>query len=525
MFDFRLKRAQIALADGRLDEAFGLFRDSSLAEHRSGQKLLARLSAALIQRGREHLKASRLAPALEDCLKAEKIAGHQHEVEQLRMNICQQIESERMKSQRQSEQLARAKEQMQNGWHSTGRKILEETDDQQAYNLLQKAETAEFEVESAVHRIHEALKSGQLEYALQIFQKSLLYNSMDRKSVDILNQIQLQVAQALNEYLSDGHIHLASSLMSQLDSKVSQCDRIQPYRQVIDYSHQIVQQIESGDFELTVLNLRKIRKILKNAEWVTELLQQAQNAAAAKLELQASPLGILEKRAFTKISDIMPVSCKLEQDMPEPVQNISNHRDDRMTMKKQFILQIDGVGAYYVFGNSCVTMGPVSSSINSDIELVTSPDARPKQIERIEGDYFFGEMSNGLGVNDSAKQLLNDGDRIELSQRCRFRFTAPNPASNTACLVPSSARFPRADISGVILMAREILIGPERNCHIQTGQVPEAITLFLQGNQIHCRTSQTVFIEGKPIGRGNPLPINTQIEIGDIRFNMVTHKS
>ena len=525
MFDFRLKRAQVALSDGRLDEAFELLKDSSIAEHHSGQKLLTRLSTAFARRGREHLEATLLAPALEDCLKAEKLAGNQPEVEQLRSEICRQIESERLESQQRAEQLARAKEQMQNGWLSTGRKILAETDDQQAQCLMLKAETIELEKDSAVNRIQDALKSGQIEYAAQIYQKSPLYNSMDSKAVGILNQIQIQAGQKLKEYLVEGQVHLASVFLSQLNGKISQSDLIQQYRQVIDFSHQVAQQIESGDFESVVLNLRKIQRILIKAKWVSELLQQAQNVVAAKQELQAGPLGILEKRAFSKIPDIISTPRKMERDIPESIQVGLEHHLNGMAMKIRFILQIDGVGAYYVFGDSCVTIGPVSSSVHSDIELVTAPDVRPKQIQRVEGDYFFGEMNHTHSVNHSAKQLLSDGDRVELSKRCRFKFAVPNPASSTACLIPSSARFPRADISGVILMAREILIGPERNCHIQTGHIPEAMTLFLQDDHVRCRTNQTIFVEGNPLTSGNVLPMNKQIEIGDIQFNMITHKS
>jgi len=92
VFDFHLKRTQVALADGRLDEAFELLKDPSLRAHRSGQKLLTRLSGAFVQRGQDHLSANRLASALEDCLRAEKLAGNVPNVVQLRAVIARRIE-------------------------------------------------------------------------------------------------------------------------------------------------------------------------------------------------------------------------------------------------------------------------------------------------------------------------------------------------------------------------------------------------------------------------------------------------
>ena len=72
-------------------------------------------------------------------------------------------------------------------------------------------------------------------------------------------------------------------------------------------------------------------------------------------------------------------------------------------------------------------------------------------------------------------------------------------------------------------MDREILIGPERNNHIQSGQVPEAITLFLQDGQIRCRSSQPVYASGSALGTDPALPMATQIEAGDFRFVLTTH--
>jgi len=391
--------------------------------------------------------------------------------------------------------------------------------------LMEQAETIEHEKKSAVNRIQEALKQDQIELAADIFHHSPLCKSKDPKAVEILSQIQKRACQKIKEDLIEGRIYQASAFLNQLNRQVSECEIIYPYRQVIEYSYQAAQQIETGEYERAIIGLRKIQTILTKAKWVSELTQLAQKAAEAKQELQTSPLGILEKGAFSEIQDIIATPRKSEHYTTEPIQAVCDRHFKRTAAKMRFILQIDGVGAYYVFGDTCVTLGPVSSSTRSDIELVTAPDARPRQIERIEDDYFFGAIQHPHSVNQSAKQLLQDGDLVELSKRCRFKFTVPNPASTTACLIPSSARFPRADISGVILMAREILIGPERNCHIQTGQVPEAITLFSQDGQMRCRANQPVFADGHPFGRNHILPVNKPIEIGDIRFMLIDHGS
>jgi hypothetical protein len=520
VFDFQLKRAQVALADGRLDEAFELLKDPSLRSHRSGQKLLTRLSGAFVQRGQDHLSANRLAPALEDCLRAEKLVGNVSDVVRLREVIAQQIESERAESQQRAEQLARAKEQMQNGWLSTGRKILAQTDDRQAQCLLQNAELLEVEKESAAKRIEQALKNRQIELAAQIFQNSALRGSMNHEAVSLLERIQQQAHRKVHDYLLEGQIHLAAAFLNQLNGLISRCEMIQPFRQAVEYSRQAVTQIDTGNFESAAVCLRKIRTLLPKAKWLMEMIGQAQTAAAAQQKLQAGPLGILESIALSKVSESYETAKKAAQPIPavNGVPFIGRHNG--MDMKTRFILQMDGIGAFHVLCGNRNTIGPVSGSKRSDIELVTAPDVRPKQIERIDSDYFFGGDQSGSG-----KRLLSDGDRIELSPRCRFKFTLPNPASSTACLIPSSGRFPRADISGVILMDREILIGPERNNHVQSGLIAEAITLFLQDGQIRCRSNQLVYAGGSALGSDQTLPMDTQIEAGDFRFILTTHNN
>ena len=151
----------------------------------------------------------------------------------------------------------------------------------------------------------------------------------------------------------------------------------------------------------------------------------------------------------------------------------------------------------------------VSGSVRSDIEVVAAPDVRVKQIQRFEEDYFLSDAQESKAA-PAAQQMLTEGARLELSPRCRFKFTVANPASGTACLIPASAKFPRADVNAAILMKREILIGPGRNCHIQTGLLSETMTLYLQDGQIRCQGIQ------------GALPMNQSIEIGPLRMMLTT---
>ena len=70
MLFLRIKQAEVALADGRLDEAFEIAKAADLKRQRSGQDLIGRLTRSLLKRGREDAAAAaeRLRRGLADDL-------------------------------------------------------------------------------------------------------------------------------------------------------------------------------------------------------------------------------------------------------------------------------------------------------------------------------------------------------------------------------------------------------------------------------------------------------------------------
>ena len=120
----RIKQAQSALADGRLDEAFELAQAVDVQEHKQGQQLIGRLTDALVQRGEDHLGRGQLNYALADCNKADKLAGNQSEIAKLRVDICQAMQQKQKLSQDNAVKLAQARDHIENGWLSLGEQML-----------------------------------------------------------------------------------------------------------------------------------------------------------------------------------------------------------------------------------------------------------------------------------------------------------------------------------------------------------------------------------------------------------------
>jgi hypothetical protein len=206
-----------------------------------------------------------------------------------------------------------------------------------------------------------------------------------------------------------------------------------------------------------------------------------------------------------------------ERAMPMP-------NDDEAALPSRFVMQIDGVGSFLVFRDARLTIGPISSQARPMLGLIADPNTPVIVIERMDGDYFVRSQTP-IDVNGrtTTERLLADGDRITLSPRCRIRFQLPNPASSTAVLTVSGARLSRPDIRQLILMDRDILVGPYANNHVRTDQLTEPIALFAQNGRLLCRAKESILVDGRNLDPSVGLAEGKRIEIG--KLSMVVAKS
>jgi hypothetical protein len=112
--------------------------------------------------------------------------------------------------------------------------------------------------------------------------------------------------------------------------------------------------------------------------------------------------------------------------------------------------------------------------------------------------------------------MLSDGDRIMLSPRCRMRFCRPNAASTSAALALSEARLPQADIRKIILLDREMLLGPGPTAHIRADGLESQAVLHVRDGRLVCRTTMPVMVNDRPIEPAEGLPLGVPVRIGPV---------
>jgi len=516
----RLKQAESAMADGRLDEAFDIVQSDSIKQHRRGQKLIGRLARKLSERGRENLDAERIQLALLDCNKSEKLAGNTSDVAKLRSAICSEMEQKRLRHRHRSFKVAQAKRHIEDGWISAGEQILAESgeNDSQAGMVLQQANVARLQISEAVTKAEKALQRNDLDGAIDIVLRAGTTGNQSDRIVELVSRLKSLTAERIKEYFDGGRVNLAYSLWQKISPLANGSSEMSELGLALSQCRQAAEHIAAGRPRAAVPLLRKVKSLWPAARWLNTVTDQTRQAAETLDELAASPLGLDITEDAAMDADSMQNTEDRPGRSPRTIPDaIKSDVPIGASLPSKFLLQMDGIGSFIVLRDGRVTVGPVSSSARPMIGLMADPNLPVASIERKEDDYFI-RSSSPLFVNDAATsdKLLADGDRIALSPRCRMKFNIPNPASTTATLSLSSARLGRADVRRIILMDRDILVGPSTGDHIMAESLDETIALFVQNGRLLCKTKERILVDDKPISSGAGLPVDKQVRIGRI---------
>lgn len=524
MLILRIRQAECALADGRLDEAFEIAQANEVRSHRYGQRLIGRLAREIVRRGQEHLTAGRFQAALLDCNKAEKLGGTMSEVAQLRTAICEAMTKNQQDCHQQAARVAEARRQIDDGWLSVGGRILAEApaDDGRARMVRQELEAARIKTDDAVAKAESALNRGDLEEAMDIVRTTGLGRSRNGRVGELLGRIKSQTVERIRLDLEQGRIDRAAVFVQRVAPIGKDGAELAELVEALARCRQAAMYVAAGKPGDALPLLRKVKLVCPAAAWLDAAISEIKRAAEAYEELDAGPLGLTLGDAAPIMgpgnseADAMAASAsRYEPRVPMQERAMPSREND--PLPSRFVMQIDGVGGFLVFRDSRVTIGPISSPERPMLGLMADPNTPVAMIERVDDDYFVRCQTpidvNGKSVGEA---MLRDGDRITLSPRCVLRFHLPNPASTTALLTISGARLNRPDIRQVVLMDRDILVGPYTNNHIRTDQVKDPVALFAQNGRLLCRAKDSILVDGRGFDPSVGLAVGKPVEIGKL---------
>jgi len=506
----RIKQAECALADGRLDEAFEIARAEDVRRHHLGQRLIGKLSRALAERGRNSLSAGQFQQALSDCNKADRLGGNLPEISELRQAICTAMEQNSIEHQQRSAKLAQAKEHIENGWLSVGQQILADGDGgHQADMLLQQVTAKRLQIDSVVSKVRQVLERNDIEAAIDIIGKVDTASVQADAMAEVIARIRTLASENIRGNINNGRIDLANALLRKLMLLGSESVETRELGLAVTRCRQAAELIERGRSQAAAEILQNLQAIFPSAEWLQAAIGQAQQASRAIEALHTGPLGLLIYHGVEENTIV--------EEVRQPFAVSSTKETSNWQVPAKFVLQIDGVGSFFVFRDRVITAGPIRSSAGPDLGLLAETNVPVISIERTDEDYFC-HSSKPVCINDKAvtQKLLGNNDRIALFAKCRMKFAVPNAASTTAVLDLDGGRLTRPDVRRIILMDRDILIGPGPNNHIRTERVGDTATLFIQNGKLNCRTKEKVMVDGRLCESGDGFSIGLPVQIGQI---------
>lgn len=525
MLFLRIKQAEVALKDGRLDEAYGLAGSDSFRAHYRGQQLIGHLARALLERGQRHLTEGRLPDAGADCGKAERLAGNLPEAAALKSAIAQALTDQRHGACVQNDAVAAAREHLQAGELALAGEALAaaRADSTRVGGLQQQLASRRMRADASLVRIEGAIAAGDWPMAAEALVELRRADPNHARLHELQSKIKTGMIERIAGAIQQGALDAAAVLLASA-GRVDSGVELTELRSRLEQLRAAAGCVQAGDYREAAARLRVLAGLLPEVTWISEAIPRLERAAGEVEGVRGGPLGLLitAQRAtghqsvpVNHLPAAVPVAHRALA--PEPANlNHTVRLNGADVLPRRFLLQVDGVGSYLVVRDRRITIGPVSSSRRPEVGLLAEASLPAITIERNDEDYILTADTpvriNGVALR---QKLLANEDRIELSPRCRLRFTLPNAASPSAVVHISGPRLPGTDARRVILMDSSLVIGPAASAHIRAGQVSEPVVLYAQGDRLRCRRQTPA---ADRLEESGEIVLGAKVEIGHVSF-------
>jgi hypothetical protein len=514
------------LADGRLEEAYELARRDKVRSHRRGQSLVGRLVEALARRAESHLDSGRLHEATADCEKAASLGGNQPELARLRAKALEAALAQQKIQRDRARALVEAQALIEQGRLADGQAMLTPVvaQESRAAYLLREAQARQADITAAAARAESALAQNDWEAAAAVLAHVQPADLAQPPLAALVGRLGGAIVSAASQAIDRGELLLAESMLSRLTPLG--CNTIQAERlgQALLQCHQTWDLLARDHLRQAEEAMRRVSSLLPSAKWVEPSLKQIRAAADAVDQVRAGPIGVLSSspaHAVTLAASAAPKNGSMKPGAggtpaASPVQASPHLPAEALPFR--FLLQVDGAGSYLVLRRPMVSVGPVSSPLAPDVGLMAEASAPVAVFERLEDDYFVrSDQTIEVNGRPCQRKLLKDNDEIALAPRCRLRFRMPNAASTSAALDLSGARLMRSDVRRVILLDREIIVGPGTSTHVRLDESPEQVVLSLRDGRLFGHDKR-IGSEGLSPHSQPPIAVGSHVRLGAVSF-------
>ena len=480
MFKLDLKKAEVALEAGRLDEAAGLLEGSKGVEHALGQQLKDRLVAELVKRGQQHLADDRLAAAGADVGLAKKLGGHQVAVLALEQQLD---ENERVVAQGiKDRSMADSKAQLES-----------------------------------------LLAAGENESAIRFFKSLHKVQQAEPSIVELVTKAAGSLVTGAWEDFNSGRLDRCNRT-TQLIAGVKQlpggADQVELFGLLEKVQSALV---AAGDarYSEAADELKRVQLVAADASWIDDALAGLQKCIQGLGEFMTGPLGLLDG-ASSQVPLVNHGSPKQNKFL-----NATGLRRPVSAALScgRSILQVDQVGSLLMLVGEHFSIGTTSTKNHPDVVLQTE-GMREAVFIRRSGEDYIAACSTPFVVNGRSlrEHLLADGDTIEIGKRGRLTFSKPVAASSTAVLQIKGSKLVRRDIRSIILVGDAALFG-DCASHFRVPGLKYRVIVRLVSGMANAPSETEFLIHQKGDSDPQLLRSGEQVLVGECQFSLTDPSS
>ncbi len=489
----RLKSAENALRDGRLDEAYRLATAPDIREHRRGAAVLAKLTDLFLDRARTHFRADRFTEAMMDLDRAETGGVRKEDIAELREHVkTVSAEAQRRDAARRN-QLDDARKHIEGGSLVAGRKILEQASEgnHAAESLRRRAEQRGVESAEIVQQVERLIVAGQTAAAVSRLRRAKRINAHDAGIARVETQLCNHALENARAALTEGRMGRASDELACLGDLGGKLPAKREMADMLAIARECMGHVQANRFADAKRQAMALARLLPDAPWVAEVADQLRQMDEIRTAVVAGPLGDRIDANAARPAPAIPASLDDTVALPAITGDNANGLPQRL------LLLVDGGGSYLILRNPRVSVGRVASDNPADIAIVGDVAERHANLQRVDDDFFlFTDKHVEVGGRRTKHQLLRDGDRIVLGRRAKMTFRLPSRKSPSAILDLSDTTKMPNDVRRVVLFHRHASVGSGASAHIRCAHAGPALVLFERDGSLWLRQKNDGHVGG-----------------------------
>jgi hypothetical protein len=534
----RVRAAERALDEGRLDEAYTLAVQPDVRAAARAERLLKGLARRLMARARLACQDGWYERALGDLDRLRVIGHTSAQADGLRAQVVQEMdrkqqaaaqrrgEAEQDAAQRRAA-AERAAADLRAGRLESGRLAIERVaDERRREDLRQQLDARMQRSGQLLRQAGEALERGDSPAALRFWQEACERQGRTEESDGFAARLAVALRRTCDEWVAAGRLEPLLATADGLVALRASEPAVEEIERLAVLCGRAAGQFGSRDYQGLRETLLRLRAARQGVAWIEDALAALTRIADGQDALLSSPLGL--SASMCAAPESRPAGRSGREDGPTLARPAAaGERFEAQRPKADFplntklLLLVDGAGSFLILEQDCVRVGRAGRDAQVDVPIPADVQSHHMDITRDGEDYFltaYGPVQ--VNQRDVGRTLLRDGDRIVLGPKAKMVFHKPSSKSGSAVLRLSHRCRLAQDVGEVVLFQQTCLIGPQSSCHIRTAEGQTQVVLFERGGRLYGREAASA---GGKLGDPRELWAGATYDFGEVRMTLKSY--